>query len=64
MHQGRVGAFLISDYETWELTGDPSGTWLLSVVEADLRERCEQVVASGWDHDEIQAACTDYLASG
>ena len=55
--------YLIIDYQTWKLTGDPAGTWLLSAAEADLRGRCEHVVSSGWNDDELRDACTDYLSS-
>lgn len=54
--------YFISDYETWLLTGDPSGTWLLAAAEADLRERCIQVVSNDWGDDELQDACAGYLA--
>ena len=55
--------YLIIDYQTWKLTGDPSGTWLLSAAEADLRGRCEHIVSSDWNDDGLRDACAEYLSS-
>ena len=55
--------YLIIDYQTWKLTGDPSGTWLLSAAEAELRKRCAEVVSSDWGDDETRERCAEYLSS-
>ena len=56
--------YVIIDYQTIGLGGDPSETWLWQAAQADLRERCEHVVASNWADDEVRAACADILAGG
>ena len=56
--------YMIIDYQTLELGGDPSETWWLwQAAKADLQGRCEHVVSSDWNDDELRDACADYLSS-
>ena len=53
--------YVIIDYQTIGLGGDPYQTWLWQAAQADLRERCEHVVAGDWADDDVRAACADML---
>ena len=56
--------YMIIDYQTLELGGNPSETWWLwKAAQADLRERCERRVSSDWGDDEGSERCAEYLSS-
>ena len=55
--------YMIIDYQILELSGDPSETWWLwKAAQANLRERCEHIVSSGWNNEELPNACAEYLS--
>lgn len=56
--------YMIIDYQILGLGGDPSETWWLwRAARADLAERCQYVVSSGSNDDELPDACAEYLSS-
>jgi len=56
--------YMIIDYQILESGGDLSETWWLGkAAQADLAERCERLVSSGWGDDEDRERCAGYLAS-
>ena len=55
--------YMIIDYQLLESGGDPSETWWLwKAAQADLAERCEHIVSSGWNDNELPEACAQYLS--